>query len=94
MSRNMIDYNTGVVKTYALGTEEHLPSETYLFSYLEDDGKTVDCSQTAFSWITQKITSCGVIRLGETKTSGKGLLSRHLKLCRGLKIANSSHFNP
>ena len=55
MSRNMIDYNTGVVKTYALGTVEHLPSETYLFSYLEDDGKTVDGSQTAFGWITQKL---------------------------------------
>jgi len=79
MSRNRISYNTGVVETGALWTEEHLPPETYLFLYLEDDGKTVEGSQTAFGWTSQQFNSSRVIHLGGDETVGKGFVELTFK---------------
>ena len=79
MSRNRIDYATGVVQTGALWSEEHLPPETYLFSYLEDDGKPVDGSQTAFKWLESKLSSSNVIHLGGDETVGKGFVNLRVK---------------
>ena len=79
MSRNRIDYSTGVVQTGALWSEEHLPPETYLFSYLEDDGKPVDGSQTAFKWLESKLSSSNVIHLGGDETVGKGFVKLRVK---------------
>lgn len=77
-SRNKIDYKTGVVATGALWTEEHLPPETYLFSYLEDDGNPVDENKTAFQWLEEKISS-KVIHLGGDETVGKGFVELKVK---------------
>ena len=74
MSRNRISYTTGVVERGALWTEEHLPPETYLFSYLEDDGNPVDGSQTAFNWLKNQFNSSKVIHLGGDETVGKGFV--------------------
>ena len=78
-SRNKIDYDTGVVQTGALWSEEHLPPETYLFSYLEDNGRVVDDSQTAFKWLENKLSSSNVIHLGGDETVGKGFVKLRMK---------------
>ncbi len=79
MSRNRISYKTGIVETGALWTEEHLPPETYLFSYLEDDGKPVDGSQLAFGWLKTRFNSSNVIHLGGDETVGKGFVQLKFK---------------
>ncbi len=94
MSRNRISYNTGVVETGALWTEEHLPPETYLFSYLKDDEKKVgkievkngedetEKEVTAFKWLKSKIDS-QVIHLGGDETVGKGFVELKVKELSG-----------
>lgn len=81
MSRNKIDYNTGTVdkKIGGIWTEEHLPPETYLFSYLEDNGNLVDGSQTGFKWLESKFNSSNVIHLGRSETVGKGFVELRFK---------------
>ncbi len=78
MSRNKIDYYTGVVQTGALWTEEHLPPETYLFSYLEDNEEKIDGANSAIGWIDNKISG-KVIHLGGDETVGKGFVE--LRVC-------------
>ena len=88
MSRNRINYETGIVEKGALWTEEHLPPETYLFSYLEDDGKVIskikkDESKdskdaTPFEWITDRLND-KVIHLGGDETVGKGFVQLKFK---------------
>ncbi|MCD6086766.1 MAG: type III-B CRISPR module RAMP protein Cmr4 [Candidatus Hydrothermae bacterium] len=79
ISRNRISYKTGIVETGALWSEEHLPPETYLFSYLEDDGEPVDGSQPAFKWLESKFASSNVIHLGGDETVGKGFVELGFK---------------
>jgi len=92
MSRNKIDYNTGTVdkKIGGIWTEEHLPPETYLFSYLEDDKKVVgkikvkkngseqEKDATSFEWIADKLDD-NVIHLGGDETVGKGFVELRFK---------------
>lgn len=75
ISRNRIDYNSGTVdkKIGGLWSEEHLPPETYLFSYLEDNGKEIDGNTTSFNWLRDKLNS-KVIHLGGDETVGKGFV--------------------
>ena len=78
MSRNRISYKTGVVETGALWTEEHLPPETYLFSYLEDNDEKVDGNNDSFSWLESKLHK-KVIHLGGDETVGKGFVELRFK---------------
>ena len=78
ISRNRISYQTGVVETGALWTEEHLPPETYLFSYLEDNEEKVDGANSAIEWISNKINK-KVIHLGGDETVGKGFVELKVK---------------
>ena len=90
MSRNRISYETGIVEKGALWTEEHLPPETYLFSYLEDDKKAVgrikvkknsseqEKDATSFEWIADKLND-KVIHLGGDETVGKGFVQLKFK---------------
>ena len=78
MSRNRISYGTGVVERGALWTEEHLPPETYLFSYLEDNNEKVDGTNSAIGWINDKINT-KVIHLGGDETVGKGFVELNVK---------------
>ena len=97
VSRNKIDYSTGTVdkKIGGIWTEEHLPPETYLFSYLEDDKKKVgkikvkngeeeevEKDATAFEWLNSKINS-EVIHLGGDETVGKGFVELKVKNLNG-----------
>jgi len=92
MSRNKIDYATGTVdkKIGGIWTEEHLPPETYLFSYLEDNGKVVgkikvkennlgkEKDASSFEWVADKLNN-NVIHLGGDETVGKGFAELRFK---------------
>ena len=92
ISRNKIDYNTGTVdkKIGGIWTEEHLPPETYLFSYLEDDGRVVgkikvkennlekEKDASSFGWVADKLND-NVIHLGGDETVGKGFVELRFK---------------
>ncbi|RKZ00073.1 MAG: type III-B CRISPR module RAMP protein Cmr4 [Candidatus Hydrothermota bacterium] len=92
VSRNKIDYDTGTVdkKIGGIWTEEHLPPETYLFSYLEDNGKVVgkikvkennlgkEKDASSFEWVADKLNN-NVIHLGGDETVGKGFAELRFK---------------
>ena len=73
ISRNRIDYGTGIVQRGALWTEEHLPPETYLFSYLEDNDKKVDEESNSLARLRKRLDK-KVIHLGGDETVGKGFV--------------------
>ncbi|MDQ7032442.1 MAG: type III-B CRISPR module RAMP protein Cmr4 [Desulfonauticus sp.] len=84
VSRNKINYKTGTVDKQIGGiwTEEHLPPETHLFSYLEDDEKVIDESNNALKWLEPKVNS-KVIHLGGDETVGKGFVGLKVKELNG-----------